>query len=373
MCAFSFQISAQEVELVKNGSFELAETKTLKKVGGFSLVEDWNSGTYAQADLFSESAKGEVVSVPRNAYGTQESIDGENYAGFRAYSKDSKKTRTYVSTQLTAQMEEDKNYCISINVSLADLSKYAVNSIGVLVTKNKSQKGDNKSIIDPSFQIKTKLNKVVNEREGWMTICGTYTAKGGEGAIVVGCFDKDDKLKIEKMKKPSGMLGVQTLDAYYYLENVSVTEVEVSSQCNCADEQVKEEIIYSPSFVDFKEMADADKIANSTVYFGQENAKISPVSKRDLKRFLEFLLENPGIKLKVAGHMDFNEFDESRVKSRLANLGEQRAQAVVNYLVENGVSQDRFMIQDKAASSPVSKYKTPMSLAKNRRVEFIMM
>jgi len=144
-------------------------------------------------------------------------------------------------------MEKDKNYCISINVSLADLSKYAVNNIGVLVTKNKTQKGDTKSIIDPNFQIKTKLNKVVNEREGWVTICGTYTAKGGEAALVIGCFDKNDNLQIEKMKKPSGMLGSQTLDAYYYVENVSVVEVEARSQCNCGDEQVKEEIIYSPS------------------------------------------------------------------------------------------------------------------------------
>jgi len=370
---FSNQAIGQENELVENGSFELADTKTLKKVGGFDLVEDWTNGTYAPADLFSERARGEVVSVPKNAYGTQASIDGENYAGFRAYTKDTKKTRTYVSTQLNEQMEEDKNYCISISVSLADLSKYAVNNIGVLVTKNKSQKGDKKSIINPNFQIRTKLNKIVNERDGWMTICGTYTAQGGEGAIVIGCFDKDDNLKIEKMKKPAGMMGAQTLDAYYYLENVSVIEVEARSQCGCAEEQVKEEVIYSPSFINFEELTEEEKVTKSTVYFGQESAKISAVSKRDLKRFLDFLVANPTIKLKVAGHMDLNEFDESKVKSKLSNLGEQRAQAVVDYLIENGVAESRLVVQDKAASSPITKMKTPLSLAKNRRVEFIMM
>lgn len=368
-----FFTNAQGRELVRNGSFENAEVKDLKKPGSFELTEDWTNGTYAPADLFSESAKGEKVSIPKNDYGYQETIDGENYAGFRAYTKDSKKTRTYLSTQLRDQLEEDKNYCISVSVSLADLSKYAVNNIGVLVTKNKSQKGDVKSIIDPNFQIKVKLNKVINEREGWVTICGTYTAKGGEGAVVIGCFDKNDNLKIEKMKKPSGMLGTQSLDAYYFVENVSVKQVEARSQCNCADEQIKEEVIYSPSYVNFDELSDSEKVAQSTVYFGQESAKISPVAKRDLKRFLDFLLANPELKLKVAGHMDLNEFDESRVKARLANLGEQRAQAVVDYLIANGVSEDRFVIKDKAASSPLSKMKTPMSLAKNRRVEFIML
>ena len=361
----------EEKSLIDNGSFELAETDGMKKPENFDdHIENWFSATYVKADLFSESAKSELLRIPENAYGKQESIDGTNYAGFRAYTKDSKKQRTYIGRNLLKQMEKNKTYCIKAQVSLADLSKYAVNSIGVYVSKNKVQKGDSKSIIEPSFQIKNTLNPVINEREGWTTICGTYTANGGEGAIIIGCFDEDKNLQIEKLNKPKGFTATQSLDAYYYLENVEVNEIVAASQCECGNGGVEEEIIYSPSYVVFDELTDEEKISESTIYFAQESARINSVAKRDLKNLIAYLKENPSIKLKLTGHMDLSEFDESKVKVRLSDIGAQRAASLKNYFVSKGLEESRFTSKDKAASLPLSKHKTPMQLAKNRRVEF---
>ncbi len=366
------QEEQQELKvMLYNGSFEQANTEGMKKPQNFDdHIRDWVSATYAKADLFSESSKSEMLRVPENAYGKQASIDGSNYAGFRAYTKDAKKLRTYIGRNLQSQMEKNKTYCIKAHVSLADLSKYAVNNIGVFVSKNKIQKGDSKSIIEPSFQIKNKLNPVLNDREGWTTICGTYTANGGEGAIIIGCFEEDSKLQIEKQKKPKGFVQTQTLDAYYYLENVEVTEILAASQCDCGDGGVKEEIIYSPPYVDFDALTDEEKISKSTVYFAQESSKINSVAERDLKSFVAYLKENPSVNLKLTGHMDLSEFDESRIKAKLADIGGKRANSIKNYFVSAGLSETRFTVQDKAASMPLSKYKTPMQLAKNRRVEF---
>ena len=361
----------EEKNLINNGSFELANTDGMKKPENFDdHLDDWFSVTYSKADLFSESAKSELLRIPENAYGKQESIDGSNYAGFRAYTKDSKKPRTYIGRTLLKQMEKNKAYCIKARVSLADLSKYAVNSIGVYVSKNKVQKVDSKSIIEPSFQIKNTLNPVINEREGWTTICGTYTANGGEGAIIIGCFDEDKNLKIEKLNKPRGFTATQSLDAYYYLENVEVDEIVAASQCECGNSGVQEEVIYSPSYVVFDELTDEEKISKSTIYFAQESARINSVAKRDLKNLIAYLKENPSIKLKLTGHMDLNEFDESKVKVRLSDLGAMRATSLKNYFVSEGLEESRFTSKDKAASAPLSKHKTPMQLAKNRRVEF---
>ena len=212
------QEEQDKTSLIDNGSFELADTDGMKKPQNFdNHIETWISATYIKADLFSESAKSELLRVPENAYGKQESIEGTNYAGFRAFTKDTKKQRTYIGRNLLKQMEKNKTYCIKAQVSLADLSKYAVNSIGVYVSKNKVQKGDSKSIIERAFQIKNRLNPVINDREGWTTICGTYTANGGEGAIIIGCFDEDKNLQIEKefllkmnLKKVSRLLSVSS-------------------------------------------------------------------------------------------------------------------------------------------------------------------
>lgn len=359
-----------QFEMIENGGFELAETGEMKKFHWLELADGWRSATYIKADLFSEGAKGAGQSIPKNEYGTQATIDGSNYAGFRAYSKDPKKERTYIGRNLVKQMEKNKTYCIKINVSLADLSRYAVNNIGVNVTKSRVQTGNDKSIIAPNFQIRQVLNPVISEREGWATICGTYTANGGEGAIIIGCFAEDDDLKIEKMTKPKGETETQILDAYYYLENVEVNEVESSAMCICGDEEIKEVVIYSPPFMDFDALSTEEKIVNSTVYFGQESASISAVAERDLETFAEFLKANSSIKLKLTGHMDLVEFEDSKTKSRLTDIGARRAENIITFFVERGIDRSRFTVQDKAASTPLSKYKTPMQLAKNRRVEF---
>jgi outer membrane protein OmpA-like peptidoglycan-associated protein len=120
----------------------------------------------------------------------------------------------------------------------------------------------------------------------------------------------------------------------------------------------------------FDELTDEEKISESTIYFAQESARINSVAKRDLKNLIAYLKENPSIKLKLTGHMDLSEFDESKVKVRLSDIGAQRAASLKNYFVSKGLEESRFTSKDKAASVPLSKHKTPMQLAKNRRVEF---
>ncbi len=92
---FIFSISlgyAQDENLVPNGDFEDVATKTLKKPGMLDeLCEEWYSSTKAPTDIYSTAVKTDKVRVPDNVYGSQPSSSGNNYAGFRAYTKDKKK------------------------------------------------------------------------------------------------------------------------------------------------------------------------------------------------------------------------------------------------------------------------------------------
>jgi hypothetical protein len=63
-------------------------------------------------------------------------MDGENYAGIRAFSYGDKEPRSYVSAKLKVPLTKDAMYCVTFYVSLAEASKYACNNIGMNFSKN---------------------------------------------------------------------------------------------------------------------------------------------------------------------------------------------------------------------------------------------
>ena len=127
---FSVIIFAQEDEnLVSNPSFESMDGK-LKKLKQINVAKYWDSPTALKADLFSKK-KDAPVSAPINIYGKEHPKDGDNYAGILMYSYNNKSPRTYVQTQLVNPLTAGLDYCVKFNISLSDLSKYAVNNIGL--------------------------------------------------------------------------------------------------------------------------------------------------------------------------------------------------------------------------------------------------
>ena len=119
----------EENNLVLNPSFESIDGK-LKKLTQINIAKDWDSPTALKADLFSSSISGDIA-VPRNIYGKEFAKDGQNYAGILGYSYNNKKPRTYLQSKLVKPLASGLEYCVTIHVSLADLSKYAIDNIGI--------------------------------------------------------------------------------------------------------------------------------------------------------------------------------------------------------------------------------------------------
>jgi hypothetical protein len=112
--------------LVMDASFEIDDVKLLKTYGQLPLMlKNWGSPNEAKADLFNNMAKASKVAIPKNDLGTEEAFEGSGYAGFRAFTKDPKKTRTYLQAKLSKKLTKDKTYCVKFNVSLSDLSKWS--------------------------------------------------------------------------------------------------------------------------------------------------------------------------------------------------------------------------------------------------------
>jgi outer membrane protein OmpA-like peptidoglycan-associated protein len=73
----------------------------------------------------------------------------------------------------------------------------------------------------------------------------------------------------------------------------------------------------------------------------------------------------PSVKIEVTGHTDSR---GSAAANRL--LSEQRARAVVAFLVERGVAAQRITAAGYGDSRPVAPNDTEVNRAKNRRIEF---
>lgn len=92
-------------------------------------------------------------------------------------------------------------------------------------------------------------------------------------------------------------------------------------------------------------------------------------SEKDLEAIYNLLVQAEQTKLKIVGHTDNVGNAQSNV-----SLSKGRANSVVEYLTNRGISSDRFQLVDgKGSSEPVSDNKTESGRAKNRRVEITLL
>ncbi len=105
------------------------------------------------------------------------------------------------------------------------------------------------------------------------------------------------------------------------------------------------------------------------IYFDFNKATIKfPESQEALNAAYNILKENPTIKVEIQGHTDNVGSDEYNQK-----LSEQRAWAVVNYLVQQmGIDASRLIAKGYGETMPKASNDTPEGRALNRRVEFVV-
>lgn len=363
-------MTAQD-NLVPNGSFEDADVRRLKNYGQLTeFAEAWFPVTETPLDLFAEGMKSEKVNIPNNLYGKQEASEGNHYAGFRAYSKNTRLYRQYYQVKLTESLEENQMYCVSFDLSLADMSRYAVNGIGAYLSDRKLAQGNNGTFVTtPSVQ--HHADKVMMFYDGWETVCGTVIGTGEEEYLIIGAFAGDSDMEIEKIKRPSGFIGAQEAHAYYYLDNIQVHPVTAKSQCTCsAADEVEEDLVYGSSVVLNENMSDAERLSVMAVYYAFLKRGSTGAGQQTIASIAEMMAANPGWRLRVVGHADDDEFNEGKINGRYAALGEKRANIVMNALIDAGVPADRLVVEARENEDPASTRDTDISRAQNRRVTF---
>ena len=104
----------------------------------------------------------------------------------------------------------------------------------------------------------------------------------------------------------------------------------------------------------------------STIYFEFSKARILAKSYHILDEVVDIMLKNPQVKnVRVEGHTD-NVGDANYNRQ----LSQERAQAVVTYLIEHGVGRERLQAMGYGEDRAIATNKTKKGRAQNRRVEF---
>ncbi len=107
------------------------------------------------------------------------------------------------------------------------------------------------------------------------------------------------------------------------------------------------------------------KVVLENIYFETGKAVLKKESFDQLNQVADLLDNNETLRLEISGHTDNT--GSLRVNTRLSN---DRAKAVVDYLVARGISKDRLEWKGYAFSQPIAPNSTAEGRAKNRRVEF---
>ncbi len=369
------QETETKMNLVSNPGFEVEDggVKTLKAPGMLKdFCPEWISPNKANADLYHVESKSTKTSAPANDYGTQAPLDGNSYAGIRAYTKDPKKTRTYIQGKFAKKMTKDKMYCFKFNISLADNSKFAVNNVGFFISDRKISNPNDYSLTYTP-QIVEKTNKVLKTTEAWESVCASYIATGNEEYFILGSFGPDDKLKVEKMKKAPGASGTPQNDAYYYIDGLEIIEVEANSQCNCGSPLALEpDLIYSRSSAKNPDAKPAQIIGNKSVWFAFLSNEVSGMFDADISEIAELMKANPQINIELVGHSETDEINEAKINRQYNDMANKRAKMVKDALVQAGVEESRITLSSKDDTAPATDKTTPLARAQNRRVEFIV-
>lgn len=101
------------------------------------------------------------------------------------------------------------------------------------------------------------------------------------------------------------------------------------------------------------------------IFFDTNKYELRPESKTELERLQLILTENPQIRMEISGHTDSDGSSELNQK-----LSQNRAKAVVAYLIENGILETRLTYMGYGASHPVASNDTADGKQENRRTEF---
>jgi outer membrane protein OmpA-like peptidoglycan-associated protein len=109
------------------------------------------------------------------------------------------------------------------------------------------------------------------------------------------------------------------------------------------------------------------KIILKNIFFETDKYELKKTSMVELKKMVDLLKNNPAIRVEISGHTD-----NTGTARYNQELSENRAQAVYEYLISNGIDANRLVFQGYGETRPIDTNETEAGKANNRRTEFMI-
>jgi len=197
------------------------------------------------------------------------------------------------------------------------------------------------------------------------TLSGNWTANGSCGGGYIKVKRQKETVKIIEKPKKKPTKNIATTAA------IKATQ---DSTKNKSIESNKKAEVLPENYLSVKAMKEALKNNESVVgkkvildnlYFQKSKSNLLNESKQTLQEITDLLQENPNLRIKIIGHTD----NIGNAQSNL-NLSRLRAMAILNYLVNKGVTENRMTSEGLGSNFPIKPNHTEENKQKNRRVEF---
>src|SRR5690554_286182 len=232
----------------------------------------------------------------------------------------------------------------------------------------------NAGVAIPAVQIEPKveitgsklmiLKGVVRDEKTKEFIQADIELVDNETNEVIAEFKSDGKTGRYLVSLPAGKnygIAVKAKDYLFHSENFDVK----------ADASYKEIEVN----IDLKKVNIGKSIVLKNIFFDLSKYSLRNESELELNRLTQLLIENPGLKIEISGHTDsrgsiaFNK-----------ELSKNRAKAVVDFLVEKGIKEDRLVFAGYGMEFPIKTDAEISNLTRhsdkedahqqNRRTEF---
>jgi len=361
-------IDIDSSNLIKNGAFWLyLDPPQLVINNGQNHLEDqipfWITPNGNTPDYYNQFRK--LSKVPDNF--PHEYNAGYNYVGIILYHEPSGTYSEYITGELNSQLRPNRKYVIEIQIRLSQNSGYYIDKFGVYLSKNIPALPNTVERQQDIPQI--VFNKILDNRDTWITLCEPYTAIGDEKYITFGRFSGLSETTINKINPINQSEGEYNQSAYYLINKVELFEDSANCLCNHINH-----VYIEHSRIDFGLLDPEDSLelnADKTfvlkrIYFDFDKSILLPASFPELQR-LSSMLKSKNISITISGHTDNIGTEEYNNALSLS-----RAKAVSDWLIERGIDSNRILIQGYGAKMPIVDNTTDENRAINRRVEFII-
>ncbi|MFL0162417.1 OmpA family protein [Aquirufa sp. 1-SAACH-A3] len=175
----------------------------------------------------------------------------------------------------------------------------------------------------------------------------------------IGIAKPDPKTGLYKLVLPYGVNYGITAKAKGFLP--SSINIDLSKLRGRYLELDERDLVMAP-------IAKGSSMTINNLFFETGKATLTAESDPELKRIVQVMQENATLQIEISGHTDNTGSDELNNK-----LSQDRADAVKNYLINQGVKSDRIRTKGYGKTKPKADNSTEEGRQLNRRVEFAIL